>query len=348
KAVMVEHGNIVSLVVDTNYLQPRADDRFLQFVPISFDVATFEIWACLLNGAQLVLAPPVPLMPAELGRLLVDGGITVLWLTAPLFHTQVDEAVSSLRGLRMLLSGGDVLSVAHVRALRQAVPSCRIVNGYGPTETTTFATTHEVGLDEDLSNGVPIGKPIRGTYVYVIDETGRPVSPGQPGELWIGGEGVSRGYWGRPELTAERFVPDPLEPSRGLMYRSGDLVRQRPEGTLEFLGRIDNQVKIRGHRIEPAEVEGALMEHPGVRQAAVVARQSGESRRLVAFFMASPGLDPSGSELRRFLQERLPAFMVPALFVPLPALPLTPSGKLDRGALPTPDWTRRDSYVRQT
>ncbi len=348
KAVMVEHGNIVNLVVDTDYLQARGDDRFLLYASISFDAATFEIWACLLNGARLVLAPPVPLTPAELGRLLVDSEITILLLTMPLFHAQVDEAVSSLRGVRTLVAGGDVMSVAHARALRRAVPSCRLLNAYGPTETTTFVTFHEVGLDEDLSNGVPIGKPIKGTYVCVVDETGRPVSPGEPGELWIGGAGVSRGYWGRPDLTAERFVPDPLEPSRGRMYRSGDLVCQRPDGALEFLGRIDNQVKVRGHRIEPAEIEGALMEHPGVRQAAVVARQSGASRRLVAFFVASPGLEPASAELRRFLQERLPTFMVPAMFVPLTALPLTPSGKLDRGALPTPDWTRRDSYVRQT
>jgi amino acid adenylation domain-containing protein len=344
KAAAIQHGSIVNLVVDTDYVSPRPEDCFFQYAPISFDAATFEIWACLLNGARLLLAPRGLFSADELGQLLQEGGVTVLWLTAPLFHAQVSEALPSLRGVHTMLSGGDVLSVPHVQALLSAQPSCRLVNGYGPTETTTFACCHTVVPGEDLSAGVPIGKPIRGVTVRIVDTTGARAHPGQPGELWIGGAGVARGYYGRPFLTAERFVPDP-DASGQTMYKSGDLVGQRPDGVLMFLGRIDNQLKIRGHRVEPSEIEAALLGHPGIRQVAVVARAADTQKRLVAFFVPAPGVSPPGPELRRFLSERLPSFMVPTLYIALPALPLTPSGKLDRKALPTPDWTRRESYA---
>jgi non-ribosomal peptide synthetase component F len=326
KAVMVSHSSIANLVTEPNFVSIGSRDRLLQLAPVAFDAATFEIWGALLNGARLVLAPPGPAVLSRLGDVLQSTGISVLWLTAALFHRQIDMDPAAFAGLSTVLAGGDVLSPEHVRRLRQAQPGLRIVNGYGPTETTTFACCHTVSADEALDGSVPIGRPIQNVTTELIE-----------GEMWIGGAGVAQGYWNSPELTAERFI--------GGRYRTGDLATRRPDGILEFRGRIDNQIKLRGYRIEPAEIETVLQSHPEVGQAAVAARDNhhGE-RRLVAWVVPTTG-EPSRRELKAYLKKRLPEHMVPSVVMCLPALPVTANGKVDRGALPEPDWRRRDLYV---
>jgi amino acid adenylation domain-containing protein len=334
KGVAVTHRNVVRLVRNTNYADLGADQVFLQLAPISFDASTLEIWGPLLHGGCLAVPPSQAPALEELGRLLERFGVTTLWLTAGLFHQMVEEEPASLRGLRQLLAGGDVLSPAHVERLLAAAPGLTLINGYGPTESTTFACCHPMSSDagEDAGAGasVPIGRPIANTRVYLLDRNARPVPARVPGELWIGGDGLARGYLDRPELTAERFVPDPLGEPGERLYRTGDLARFRADGAIEFLGRADRQVKIRGFRIEPGEIETALAAHPDVARAAVIVRGEGEDKRLIAYVVA-PG--SSSEALRTFLRERLPDYMVPSGFVRLDELPLDPNGKVARRAL---------------
>ena len=333
KGVLVPHRAVVRLVRGGGFARMAPDEVFLQYAPASFDAATLEIWGALLNGARLVVAPPGQLTPAELGEVVRSAGVTTLWLTSGLFHLMVDERLDDLRGVRQLLAGGDVLSVAHVRRVRAELPGTRLVNGYGPTENTTFTCCHTVG--DDVAAPVPIGRPIGGTRVHLPDARMQPVPQGVRGELYAGGDGVARGYLNRPALTAERFVPDPAG-NGGRLYRTGDLARHLPDGSVEFLGRADQQVKVRGFRIEPGEVEAALLGHPAVREAAVVVREDRPGDRvLTAYVVADPPVE--GEALRGFLRERLPEPMVPSVFVPLPALPLSPTGKVDRRALPAPE-----------
>ena len=346
KAVAVEHRNITNLVTGPNYVDLGPGDRILQLAPVAFDAATFEIWGALLNGARLVLAPPGQVHPEELGPLLRDHGVSVLWLTAALFHRQIDVDVQAFAGLRTVLAGGDVLSVPHLRTLRAALPGLGVVNGYGPTETTTFAVCHRIDGDADLGASVPIGRPLQNVELLGVGDDGSPVPAGTAGELWIGGAGVSRGYWQRPELTEQKFVivSGPAGPRR--YYRSGDLVRQRHSGVVEYLGRIDDQFKLRGFRIEPGEIENLLTEHPQVRTASVGIRAShlGDPR-LVAWVVAADAEALDRRALRAHLTARVPDYMVPAAFVQLDELPITGNGKTDRKALPAPDWSSRAIYV---
>jgi amino acid adenylation domain-containing protein len=346
KAVVVEHRNITNLVTEPNYVELSPQDRILQLAPVAFDAATFEIWGALLNGARLVLAPPGQVQTDELGELLRDKGITVLWLTAALFHRQIDADAQALAGLRTVLAGGDVLSVPHVRRLRAATPGLRIVNGYGPTEATTFACCHHIAADEELSGTVPIGRPLQNVVVQIVDADGKPVPDGTAGELWIGGAGVSRGYWRRPDLTAEKFVTDAGGTlGGGRYYRSGDQARRRPDGVVEFLGRLDDQLKLRGFRIEPGEIENALAEHPQVRTAAVGIRESHLGDRRLEAWVVPSGETLDKRALREHLRERVPEHMIPAGFVSLLELPITANGKTDRKALPEPDWRSKALYV---
>jgi amino acid adenylation domain-containing protein/non-ribosomal peptide synthase protein (TIGR01720 family) len=343
KGVEVTHGNVVRLVVGADYAAMGPRETFLQLANLAFDASTLEIWAPLLNGARLAIFPGRRPALDDLAAAIVRHGVTTLWLTAGLFQQMVDERLEALRPLRQVLAGGDVLPAAHVRQALAALPGCVLINGYGPTENTTFTTCHAMTA-ADLADGrlaatVPIGRPIRGTRVYVLDAALRPVPVGVWGELFAGGDGVARGYLGRPAPTAERFLPDPFGPAPGgRLYRTGDLVRWRPDGVLEFLGRRDGQVKIRGFRIELGEIEVALARHRQVREAVVVSRPlPGGDRRLVAYVTVEPeaALDPES--LRRHLAAALPAPMIPAAFVLLDRLPLTGNGKVDRRALPDPD-----------
>jgi amino acid adenylation domain-containing protein len=337
KGVVVPHRAVLRLVLNTGYARFAADEVWLQLAPAAFDASTLELWGPLLNGGRLALFPPaLPAMEA-LGGFVQRHGVTAAWLTAGLFHQVVDEGLSGLAGLRQLLAGGDVLSIPHVRRVLDAYPDLRLVNGYGPTENTTFSACHAVGPADAERATIPLGRPIAGTTAYVLDAYGQPLPADVPGELHVGGEGLGRGYLNAPALTAARYVPNPFSPAPGArLYRTGDRVRWRADGTLDFLGRMDQQAKIRGFRIEPGEVEAALGAHPGVRQAAVAVRGDGEARRLVAYVVPVDGSAVETRELRAHAAARLPDYMVPSAWVVLDALPLTPGGKVDRRALPEP------------
>ncbi|HVS20425.1 MAG TPA: amino acid adenylation domain-containing protein, partial [Pyrinomonadaceae bacterium] len=336
KGVAVKHRNVVRLVKNTNYANFSADEVFLQFAPVSFDASTFEIWGSLLNGARLALMPPARVSLKELGSALKRYRVTTLWLTAGLFSLMVENHLDDLRGLRQLLAGGDVLSVPHVRRVVEELKDCCLINGYGPTENTTFTCCYPVNDLAKVNGSVPIGYPISNTSVYILDAWMDPTPIGVPGELYIGGDGVAGGYLDRPELNAERFVRDLFSKVSGArLYKTGDLVRYRASGEIEFIGRIDNQVKVRGFRVELGEIEAALAEHPSVREAVVVARKDEGDKHLVAYLVPREDQIPAIDEVRDFLKQRLPDHMVPPVFVMLESLPLSPTGKVDRYALPS-------------
>ncbi len=339
KAVLVPHIGVVRLVYQPNYVRLDTSSRLLQMAPLSFDAATFEIWGVLLNGGSLVIMPPGSLSPQEIGEALLRHRVDTLWMTAGLFDAVVAYALPALAGVRQLLAGGDVLSAEHVEKVRRAHPDCQVINGYGPTENTTFTCCYPVPPDLDLRAGVPIGFPINNTRVYVLDAGLQPVPVGVTGEVYAAGLGLARGYLNHTGLTAERFVADPHATTPGQrMYRTGDLARWRSDGSLEFLGRADHQVKIRGFRIELGEIEAALAGHPDVAQAAVIAPDDGPAgKRLVGYIVAARQAVLDAAALRHYLAERLPDYMVPSAFVMIDALPLTPHGKLDRRALPAPE-----------
>ncbi|MFH9657287.1 non-ribosomal peptide synthase/polyketide synthase [Streptomyces sp. NPDC017248] len=335
KAVAVRHRDVAALATDSRFAGGVCD-RVLLHSPAAFDAATFEVWAPLLNGGCVLVAPGDTVDAALLRRLAGDAGPTALWLTAGLFRLLAQDAPDSFRGLRQVWTGGDVVPAQAVRRVLAACPGLTVVDGYGPTETTTFATSFALADPAAVPGTVPIGRPLDDMRVHVLDARLRPVPPGCPGELYLAGEGVARGYLGRPGDTAARFLADPLGPPGTRMYRTGDLARRHPDGTVEFLGRADDQVKIRGFRVEPGEVEAALAAHPGVVDVAVLAREDRPgAKRLVAYVVGPAGQD--GAELRAFAARTLPDYLVPTTVVPLTALPLSRNGKVDRAALPAPD-----------
>ena len=368
KGVVVSHGalaNHAAAVAGAYDLGP--DDRVLQFASMSFDIAGEEIYPSLARGAALVLrTPALSLEPRGLVRFVAERRLSVVNLPTPLWHEWCRElelaagrqhALVPPAGLRLVIVGTEGAQPERLRAWLDALERAgrsapRWINAYGPTEATVTSTLHAEaprrGRSEDAAPGrVPIGRPIAGLRAYVLDPRMEPVPVGSAGELCLGGAGIARGYLGRPSATAAVFVPDPFAARRpdagGRLYRTGDLARVRPDGAIEFLGRTDDQVKIRGFRIEPGEVEAALAGHPELREVAVVARGAGSEaaardRHLVAYVVPRTGRDaPPADLLAGWLLERLPAYMVPAAFVPLPVLPLTPAGKVDRERLPEPD-----------
>ncbi|GAB3482937.1 non-ribosomal peptide synthetase [Amycolatopsis cihanbeyliensis] len=346
KGVEIEHQAIIRLVtgMPEGILGPR--EVLLHASAISFDAATFEIWGALLAGATCAISTERVLTARPLANAIARHRISTLWLTSSLFNHIVDEDTTALTGLRHLLVGGEALSVAHVRRAVTALPGTRVFNGYGPTECTTFATCHPIAspVPADTS-GIPIGRPIGNTRVYVLDDQGRLAPTGVPGELHVAGPGVARGYRGQPELTAEKFVRNLYDTTSGRLYRTGDLVRHNANGDIEFLGRLDDQIKIRGYRIEPQEIEASLQAHPDIPQAAVVAREDTPGQKRLVAYLKVPGDDvPDDAALRAHLRSELPEYMVPEAFVALPELPLTINGKLDSSALPAPDsGTRTDT-----
>jgi aspartate racemase len=333
KGVMVEHRGIVRLVRGTNYCRFGRNETFLQFAPPSFDASTFEIWGALLNGGRLVLMPQETSSLEDLLRAVRQYGVTTLWLTAGLFHLMVDEHPAGLRSLRQLLAGGDVLSARHSRIFLEHAPETTLINGYGPTENTTFTCCHIMRAGDSIPESIPIGKPVSNTRVYILDQDMNPVPAGEIGELYAGGDGLARGYLNASEPNSSKFLNDPFgDQPKQRMYRTGDLARWRSDGSIEYLGRLDDQVKILGHRIEPAEIESAILRQGQVKQACVVARIENGSKRLVAYFVpVSSTVTPE--RLRDFIASQLPQHMVPAFFVPLPFLPLSQQGKVDRAAL---------------
>jgi amino acid adenylation domain-containing protein len=342
KGVAVTHRGILRLVRNPNYVRLSTVDVLLQFAPISFDASTFEIWGALLNGALLAVMPPGLPSLEQLGAEIRKQNVTTLWLTAGLFNQVVDEQIENLVGVRQLLTGGEALSVPHVRKALASLNSCQLINGYGPTENTTFSCCFQVPHDWPGGRSVPIGRPIGNTRVYVLDPRLKPVPVGIPGELFVAGDGLARGYVNRPELTAQKFVnlPELADLERGPVYGTGDLVCWLPEGNLEFLGRLDDQVKIRGHRVEPGEVENVLAECPGVQRVLVLSRPDPAGGLcLVAYVVPAGNQSILSSTLREFASARLPGFMVPAHFVQLEQFPLTENGKVDYQLLSTPEAT---------
>ncbi|HYO52236.1 amino acid adenylation domain-containing protein, partial [Archangium sp.] len=338
KGACIPHRGVVRLVKGAKYIEFGEKEVFLQLAPISFDASTLELWGSLLNGAKLVVAPEHALSLEELGEVLVRNKVTTLWLTAGLFDQMAATQLKALTGVRQLLAGGDVLPAGRVKEWLARAPGALLVNGYGPTECTTFAMCHPMRGPEEVSHSVPIGKPIENTQVYVLDGHMRPVPVGVAGELYIGGDGLAWGYLNRPELTAEKFVPHPYGQPGERLYRTGDLAKYRADGSVEFLGRADLQVKVRGFRIELGEVEAVLREKEEVGEVVVVAREDAPGgKRLVAYLVPREGQELDGKELRKWLGQRLPEYMVPSAFVSMEALPLTPNGKVDRRALPAPE-----------
>jgi len=337
KGVGVSHANIVPMLRWSRATFGLGEGRrVLQSLSYAFDFGLWEILSTIVSGAALHIPPAAETGdPEAFARRAVDEGIDIVHAT-PSFFRAVAETGVRLDGLRVLHLGGEALSRSLVERLASAVGAgCTLYNGYGPTEATVNSLLFEIGRPGRLHGGerTPIGRPSAENAVYVVDRRGETVPVGVPGELRIGGPGVARGYLGRPELTAEKFIPDGFGGESGdRLYRSGDLVRWRADGTVEFLGRVDDQVKIRGFRVEPGEIEAALRRHPGVREAVVVARDLPGGAALVAYVVS----EVDAGELRGFLRGFLPAALVPAAFMRLSELPLTPTGKLDRRALPEP------------
>jgi amino acid adenylation domain-containing protein len=342
KGVLTTHANVISLAYRPQFAPIGRANTLLQFAPLAFDAATFEIWGALLNGARLVIAPPGAPDLDRLAELAASERIDTMWLTASLFRQVLETKPCLLAGVNRLIAGGEALPATAVRQAMALYPQLELINGYGPTEATTFACTRRITPVDAASGQIPIGAPIRNMRAYVLDTSLTPVPIGAPGELYLAGAGVARGYLNRPELTRERFVASPFDTGERL-YRTGDRARWRTDGALDFLGRTDFQVKIRGMRIEPGEVEAALSEIDGVGQAVVASREVGGELRLVGYIAAAPGEPaPSAAELRAGLMQRLPEHMIPAVFLRLAAMPLTANGKLDRQALPDPEpeWRR--------
>ncbi|HYH79816.1 MAG TPA: non-ribosomal peptide synthetase, partial [Longimicrobium sp.] len=338
KGSKITHRGVVRLVRGADFLQPRAGDRIGHGAAPSFDAATWEIWAPLANGGTVVVVDRDDLLsPQRLGRAIREKRIGAMFLTTALFNQAAAEEPGALAPLRELLTGGEAADPGSFRRVLEACRGTRLVNMYGPSESTTYATWHEVRSVPAGAVAVPIGSPVANTRVYVLDEALRPVPSGVPGELFVAGDGLSLGYHGRPALTAARFTPDPFTATPGeRIYRTGDRARWHG-GVLEFVGRADDQVKVRGFRVEPGEIAAVLHEHPSVAEAAVVAREEVPGDRyLAAYFAAAPGRAVSAAELREHLATRLPGWMIPAAFVQMDAIPLTPNQKVDRRALPAP------------
>ncbi|MFB6435657.1 non-ribosomal peptide synthase/polyketide synthase [Streptomyces sp. NPDC056411] len=337
KGVAVRHRDVVALAGDRAF---AAHDRVLLHSPQAFDAATYELFVPLLRGGRAVLAPPSDVDAATVRRAITERGVTCLWLTAGLFRLLAQEDPGCLRGAREVWTGGEAVPGAAVRRVLEACPELTVVDGYGPTETTTFATRRVFTAGDPLPATLPIGRPLDNTRVYVLDDALQPQPPGVPGELYLAGAGLARGYHARPGATAERYLADPFGPPGTRMYRTGDLVRWSADGELHFVGRADDQIKIRGFRVEPAEIEERLTRDEAVAEAVVTAPADGGRKRLVAHLVAAPGATvPPAAALRASLAAELPDYMVPAAFVTLEALPLTGNGKVDRRRLPAPDWS---------
>jgi amino acid adenylation domain-containing protein len=371
KGVAIPHKAVSRLVFNTNYVKLDSSDKIAQVSNTSFDAATFEIWGTLLHGAQLVgISKDIALSPHDFASQLRQKGISVLFLTTALFQQVARVVPQAFSSLRYLLFGGEVVEPRWVQEVLKNGSPKQLLHVYGPTESTTFSSYYWVQDVAEEATSIPIGRAIANTQIYLLDEQLQPVPIGVPGELYIGGDGLARGYLNRPELTAERFILNPFSKAEGRrqkaegrrqkaeecdrLYKTGDLARYLPDGNIEYLGRIDNQVKIRGFRIELGEIEVALSQHPDVLQSIVTVREDVPGdKRLVAYIVPdeqqSKGAiqnpkskiqNPKSNDLRRFLKQKLPDYMMPYAFVMLDTLPLTTNGKVDRRALPAPEMAR--------
>ncbi|MBU2513235.1 amino acid adenylation domain-containing protein [bacterium] len=348
KGVCITHRNVIRLVRNTNYIRFSPEDRILQFAPFSFDASTLELWGSLLNGAQLFIFPPLLPSLDDLADFIHSNKITILWLTAGLFNQVVENGLEKYQNVKQLLVGGDVLSANHIRLALRDLPDTRIINGYGPTENTTFTCCYHIKDESCFGSSIPIGKPISNTFTYILDKHMGLVPMGVTGELCIGGDGLSRGYLNLPELTERKFVCNPFTSDpNGKLYRTGDLVRFLDDGIIEFLGRIDDQVKIRGFRIELGEIEVSLQRLDHIKDAAVVV-QTGESgnKQLIAYYLEENNSNVSVDSIKQGLRKILPNYMIPSAFVKMESFPITHNGKLDRKRLPCPDIQKTQNTER--
>ncbi|WP_338552863.1 non-ribosomal peptide synthase/polyketide synthase [Paenibacillus sp. KS-LC4] len=336
KGNLTTHRNIVRVVRNTNYINVTDKDSVLQLSSYSFDGSTFDIFGALLNGARLILVPKETMLDVgNLAGLIERQQISVMFITTAFFNVLVDMKPDCLRYIRAVLFGGERVSVNHVRKALKHLGPGKIKHVYGPTESTVFATCHDVNEVQEDAITIPIGQPISNTAIYIVDEQNKPQPIGVAGELCVAGDGLARGYLNRPELTAEKFADNPFAPGER-MYRTGDLARWLPDGTIEYVGRMDDQVKIRGFRIELGEIESHLLKVEPIEKATVVVRETAEGeKQLCAYFVAGGQL--AASELRNTLSQELPGYMIPTYFVQLEQMPLTTNGKVDRRALPSPE-----------
>ncbi|HEX7609383.1 MAG TPA: amino acid adenylation domain-containing protein, partial [Solirubrobacteraceae bacterium] len=331
KGVALEHRNFLNLLRGASELGPMPGEGALHICAPQFDMAAYEIWATLLAGGRLVCQAPGRPDPRAVCRTIAEHEVTWSAMPTSIFHQVIESDAAGLASMRMLVVGGEAMMPAYAALFRNSSPDTRLFNAYAPAEVTAFALAHELGAEIDASRPVPVGRALAGALTRVLDERGSPVAPGERGELYLGGPGVSRGYLQQPELTAARYLPDPLSPASGArFYRTGDIVREREDGAFEIFGRADDQVKISGYRVEPAEVAAQVNMCPFVRRAAVLAREDVPGhRRLVAYvvFAGGPGQEAA---LRGFLEERMPSYMLPSSIVSLDRLPTNPNGKIDR------------------
>ncbi len=340
KGIAIRHGSIARLILNTNYIQLESSDRVAHVSNPCFDAATFEIWGALFSGACLIgIDKDVALSPADFAAQLRTGRVTTVFLTTALFNRLAADTPEVFGTLRHVLFGGESCDVNSIRRVLEHGKPQHLLHVYGPTESTTFATWFEIESMAATATTAPIGRALSNTTLHVLDSTMQPVPTGVVAELYIGGDGLATGYASRPDLTAAAFVPNPFGPEPGSrLYRTGDLVRCLEDGVLEFAGRVDHQVKIRGFRIEPGEVEAVLRQHSGVTECAVIVREDkpGE-KRLVAYFASHDGV--TAPELRAWARASMPEYMVPAAWTAVPQLPLNSNGKVDRAALPAPDFS---------
>jgi amino acid adenylation domain-containing protein len=333
KGAVIPHRAIVRLVKNPGYMPFTDDQVFLQSSPLGFDASLFEVWGALLNGAELVIPEAGLLTLDAIAAAILRDGVTTLFLTSGLFNLMVDQKPEALRKLRYLIAGGDVMSPRHAAKAARLLSPRHFIVAYGPTENTTFTTTFAAPPDLPDDAPVPIGWPIAGTVLRILDENMRAVPDGSPGQLYAGGTGLALGYLDAPDLTEQKFVADPEAPSQRL-YRTGDLVWRDGTGLLHFAGRADNQIKVNGYRIEPEHVEIALRRHLPVTDIAVIpCAMANGGKHLVAFIVSSPGAPLSPAAFREIASKHLPPHMVPSRLEPIDAFPLTRTGKIDRLAL---------------
>lgn len=337
KGVMIEQHNVVSLVKGADYVQFGEKDILLSTGSPSFDATTFEYWGMLLNGGQLVICSEQILLNSTLLKEeIARRKVNIMWFTSSLLNQWVNLDIDVFEGLKTILTGGEKLSEKHIEKLRKAYPDMTIINGYGPTENTTFSLTYLI-TEKEIAHAVPIGRPLNNRTAYVLNPLQQLSPVGIAGELYVGGAGVGRGYLNQIGLTLEKFIPDPFSRDPDAkMYRTGDLARCLSDGNIEFNGRLDDQVKIRGFRIELGEIEYVLQQYRGIKHAVVVAKEDKENdKRLIGYVVPEGEFNKDG--IVGYLQSKLPAYMVPRLFIELNRIPLTANGKLDRKALPDPD-----------
>ncbi|MFB6456184.1 amino acid adenylation domain-containing protein [Chitinophaga sp. Hz27] len=334
KGVMVTHANVVSLVVDCDFVSLTAADTLLTTSALSFDGTTLDFWGMLLNGGQLLLCSDEQLLDNDLLKKVIDTfEVTKIWFTSGWLNQLVDTDISLFQQLHSVITGGEKLSATHIKKLRTCYPALEIINGYGPTENTTGSLNYRIG--QEISGDIPIGLPMKYRTAYVLDMQQQLLPTGVMGELYVGGAGLARGYYNNPTLTAERFIMHPFVAGERL-YKTGDLARFGADGQVEFCGRVDDQVKVRGFRIEPGEIEHMILQSALVERAVIIVKKdSSGNKQLIAYVVPIGSFDKQA--LQQYLTTHLPEYMVPALIHPMEALPLTPNGKVDKNALPDPD-----------